>query len=54
MNTTAGRNDVGQVGKLLDHDDGVVQRWLEESGDGVGDQDGNHHRDDVTDGSRHL
>ena len=43
------RQDVRQVRQLLDHDDAVVAGRLEEGGDGVGDQDGDQHRDAVGD-----
>lgn len=36
-----------QIRELLDPNDGVVQRWLERLGHGVGQDHSNHHRQDV-------
>lgn len=36
-----------QIRELLDANDGVVQRWLERLGHGVGQDHSDHHRQDV-------
>lgn len=36
-----------QIRELLDANDGVVQRWLERLGYGVGQDHSDHHRQDV-------
>lgn len=38
-----------QIRELLDANDGVVQRWLERLGHGVGQDHSDHHRQDVWD-----
>lgn len=38
-----------QIRKFLDADDGVVKRWLERLGHGVGQDHRYHHRQDVGD-----
>ena len=52
--TTAGWDNVGQVGQLLDHDNGIVEGRLEESRNGVGNQNGDHYRDNVANLARHF
>jgi len=54
VGAAAGRQDVGQVGQLFDHDDRVVERRLQQRRDGVGDEDGDHDGHYVPDLARHL
>lgn len=45
---------LGQVGQLLDANDGVVERGLQRLGHGVGQDYSDHHRQDVGDLTRQL
>jgi len=45
---------LGEVGQLLDADDAVVERGLEALGHGIGQDDGNHDRQDVRNLPRQL